>query len=230
MNLTAKSPEHPIIYLQADDVNIPKSTIQFSDSTYVYFSPGDLHNEINNQATKLVAIGFELDSSFPFDLQTSIFQDNENIIGDLILKIVDEYQTKRNLYMWSIENYMARIIVEILRNNKVGNQKDTPLSNAIHYMQDYFASQIDYDNLAKLSGYCPEHFRYLFKKETGVSPKEFVLKKRFDYAKNLMENTNLPLYEIANSCGYSDFPQFSVFIKKRTGRSPSEYRKKYNKI
>jgi AraC-like DNA-binding protein len=230
IKMPEKSPEQCIIYRQADDINMPKSTLDFNDASYVYFAPGDLHNEINNQPTKLVAIGFELDATFPFDLQTSVFQDDQKVIGDLIVKIVNEYQTKRNLYMWSIENYISRIVVEILREKKIGSQLETPLSSAIHYMQDYFASRIDYDNLARLSGYCPEHFRYLFKKEMGVSPKEFILNKRFDYAKNLLENTNLPLYEIASSCGFSDFPQFSVFIKKRTGFSPRDYRKSKSTI
>ena len=50
---------------------------------------------------------------------------------------------------------------------------------------------------------------------------------RIEEAIHLLENNTLPLYEIAERTGFSDLAKMSNFMKRHTGLSPSEYKKKY---
>ena len=58
----------------------------------------------------------------------------------------------------------------------------------------------------------------------GISPGQFIQKKKSDTAAQLLTSTDLPVSEIADSLGFNNPFYFSSFFKKRTGRSPLEYR------
>ena len=57
-----------------------------------------------------------------------------------------------------------------------------------------------------------------------MSPQKFLMKFRITKAAELLYNTDLPISNIAYSCGYSDPLAFSKTFKKIKGVSPKEYR------
>ena len=66
-------------------------------------------------------------------------------------------------------------------------------------------------------------FRY-FKKDTGISPKEYLIRLRMQKAVALLETTDLSIKEITFSVGYQDPYLFSKMFKKRHSISPRQYR------
>jgi len=68
-----------------------------------------------------------------------------------------------------------------------------------------------------------------FTRSFGISPKEYMLKKKISHAKKLLNETEANVKEIANSVGYTDPLYFSRIFKKWEGVSPSSYRKKSGK-
>ncbi len=87
-------------------------------------------------------------------------------------------------------------------------------------------SKIDLTELARSTGYCDDHFRIVFKKKTGLSPKEYILEARLNAAKKMLTDSRLSLSDISFKCGYEYYSQFSLFFKNRTSLTPSEYRTK----
>lgn len=86
--------------------------------------------------------------------------------------------------------------------------------------------ELDITDEIKKSGYTPDHFRRCFKKETGMTPLEYVTALRVNRAKKLLLATPYqPIETIATGCGFSDEFYFSRVFKKLTGISPREYRK-----
>lgn len=59
----------------------------------------------------------------------------------------------------------------------------------------------------------------------GTSPKQYLITKRMEYARELLKSTDLSIGSIADSCGYSDSVHFMKEFKRREGITPSEYRK-----
>ena len=64
-----------------------------------------------------------------------------------------------------------------------------------------------------------------FRKTTGTTPHQFLLKKKYAYAAELLKTTEMTIGEICGTVGVSNQYQFSRYFKKLYGVSPSLYRK-----
>jgi len=70
-------------------------------------------------------------------------------------------------------------------------------------------------------------FRKLFKRYTGMSPGQFQLQHQMTQATHLLQQSELSVSEIAYQCGFDTLPYFTRLFKKKTGRTPTEYRKQF---
>ncbi|MFX8098759.1 helix-turn-helix transcriptional regulator, partial [Acinetobacter baumannii] len=70
----------------------------------------------------------------------------------------------------------------------------------------------------------PVWLSQLFKKETGQTYLDYLTNARIKRAKQLLRETSMKIYEIAENIGYRDLKHFGHLFKKRTGRTPKEYR------
>lgn len=70
-----------------------------------------------------------------------------------------------------------------------------------------------------------EYLSSQFKKETGVTFSETIRKYRMERIKQLLQESNLKLNQIANMVGYSDPKYMSKVFKEETGMLPAEFRK-----
>lgn len=90
-------------------------------------------------------------------------------------------------------------------------------------------SLTDYIKKLPLNG---DYVRRLFKKETGVTPHEYLTLARMKLARELLGSgmgnryTNFSVSQIAEACGFSDPMYFSRVYKNHYGESPSEYAEK----
>lgn len=74
--------------------------------------------------------------------------------------------------------------------------------------------------------YCSKsHAIREFKKAYGISPYEYLQKRRFDSAAAMLKNTAMPISDIAAVLDFYDIHYFSVSFKKRFGTTPTNYRK-----
>lgn len=69
-----------------------------------------------------------------------------------------------------------------------------------------------------------ENFRKLFKLHTGLSPNQYIIQKRINIAKSMLQNPGNTISHISKALGYSDPFAFSKQFKKATGKSPTEFR------
>lgn len=79
---------------------------------------------------------------------------------------------------------------------------------------------------AQLCNMSKVHFARVFKQTTGMPPVQFMLKIRIDRAKELLEFTDKPIAEVAESSGFQDQNYFARTFKQFTGMSPTLFRKK----
>ena len=69
------------------------------------------------------------------------------------------------------------------------------------------------------------YFRRMFKKHTGISPKQYHLQLKIMRAKDLLINSDLTIKEIAKEVGFKSVYYFSRIFKEKTSKNPSEIRK-----
>ena len=77
--------------------------------------------------------------------------------------------------------------------------------------------------LAELCGMSEVYFRKLFRSRFGVSPKEFTIQRRIEYAKQLLVSGEFTVAMVASMCGYAEPCHFSREFIKRVGCAPKDY-------
>jgi AraC-like DNA-binding protein len=105
-----------------------------------------------------------------------------------------------------------------------GHQKHKALSKVMPYIEQHFRDSVDQKELAQQCGMTPFRFSRLFKEVNGVGFMEYILGKRMDFAKHLLENSQMPVTSIGYEAGFKDPSYFARVFKQLTGCSPSEYR------
>lgn len=92
------------------------------------------------------------------------------------------------------------------------------------YVDLHFADNINRNSLAEIVYLDPDYTARLFKKETGCSLVNYIIKKRIETAKNLLCNTNLSINLISDKVGYDNYSYFTKLFKKETGSTPMDFR------
>ena len=83
------------------------------------------------------------------------------------------------------------------------------------------------DRLARECKVSTVHFRKIFTKHLGVSPRQFIIDFRIQKAKQMLTENSLGIREISEKCGFSNPYHFSRIFKEREGLTPTEYRRKH---
>ena len=105
-------------------------------------------------------------------------------------------------------------------------QKNTSLVNKIKaYVAENINHTITLEILSEVAELSPNYISTLFYKETGINFKDYLISVRIDKAKELLKNTQLKIYEVANAVGYEDTRYFSDVFCRIAGCLPSQFRK-----
>ena len=95
---------------------------------------------------------------------------------------------------------------------------------AIDVIDKQFAdNSLNISYLASLCGISEVYFRRLFLNTFGISPKEYIIQKRIEYAKTLLSSKDFSVGEVGILCGYTEPCHFSREFSKRVGISPMQY-------
>lgn len=73
--------------------------------------------------------------------------------------------------------------------------------------------------------FSPSYFSTLFHRYAGMTFSKYLLQKRMEKAKVLINNMQLSIQEIAEQCGYPDYFQFNKAFKRYFNIAPGQYRK-----
>ncbi|MBQ5484504.1 MAG: AraC family transcriptional regulator [Lachnospiraceae bacterium] len=95
---------------------------------------------------------------------------------------------------------------------------------ALTYFQNHFREKIRIGDLADKIGISRSYLMRLVKEETGVSPKEFLIRLRMSHAVHYLLHSNMEIREVAMICGYEDALAFSKAFKGKFGMNPTEFR------
>ena len=83
---------------------------------------------------------------------------------------------------------------------------------------------IDMQEVAASLGISYDHFRHVFKEQTGMAPYEYHLQLRLNQAKELLRETSLSVAKIGAALGFVDASYFSNIFKRKVVRRPGEWR------
>lgn len=125
--------------------------------------------------------------------------------------------------MFSVLNKTTLMIFECI-NEKTQAETSSLIQKIKRYVWTHIADDITLEALSDVVFLTPNYISTLFKKETGISFKDYVVEMKIQRAKELLQSNNLKIHEVAEAVGYHSSTYFSKIFKKVTGMYPSDYR------
>lgn len=147
---------------------------------------------------------------------------------EIISYCLDEDRPLRQI---AVENLVMAFLLEVISCSRK-QQKSTPISPAIQRVKEYVGDNLDQDisveDMAEVSGLSTYWFKEKFKKETGLSPADYVSRRKVEEAKTYLTTSDESITDIAFMLGFSSSQYFATVFKKYTGITPTAYREKGN--
>ena len=153
----------------------------------------------------------------------SMVSDGADIImeREKLLKAVTEhkcFQAAADL----VRAYAQKMFEELTNYNSSAGQRQASL--AMDYIRNnYMDTELSLNSICSYLNISTSYFSTIFKDITGETFVEALTRTRMEKAKELLENTTLKNYEIAEKVGFSDPHYFGISFKKMTGKTPTEY-------
>jgi AraC family transcriptional regulator len=134
------------------------------------------------------------------------------------------------LFLDSIEQAMAVTLVsgQAVRHRPVrmsrGGLGPARLRRITDLVHDRLEDELGLDELAQSVGLSTAHFARMFRKSTGETPHQFVLRQRLERAKAMLSAPEARILDVAVACGFKTQQHFAQVFRDLCGISPTGYR------
>ncbi len=142
-----------------------------------------------------------------------------------------EYENYQLHYFAIIRDSIMKSMLTILARNLLLDKSSKPVhKDSVEAMMMYIRQHIynpgelTVSRLAETFNYAEEYISIFFKKHTGESLKQYIIKHRIKLIEARLMYSQLSLSSIADEFGYSDESHFCKQFRKYTGRTPSSFR------
>lgn len=121
--------------------------------------------------------------------------------------------------------YCDFLAQEVISYKRFTEEPSSVIEKILQYVDAHYCEEITRSDLADLVYISNDYCSRIFKKETGRSLAQYVLEKRIEKAKSLLES-DLSVKNVALQVGYSNFSYFSKVFREMTGMTPMEFRER----
>jgi len=220
---------------------IDKTVYDFRSGQFLLTKPGENHFGLAGQASpfKLYYVGFKVEmlSALQMDLYAigarRIAEDTDGVIKRLFIDLLQEAQPTARLAAPMAEALLQQLLIRALRHfhdrDLARTASDKPLDSGLLETMNRLHSEIRYDrDIDALAAAIPMSRSQLarkFKSTIGVTIGEYIRNLCLSRAKSELRATDKSVSAIAEELGFDSIHAFSIFFKRFTAQSPSEYRK-----
>lgn len=227
-------------------INLFKRIIE--ENTLLVIRPDDTHslNRIDCQDVTYINIGVkdEILKTFLSVLSSGLYDFllKEEYVEFEVSKSTSIYFTNMfNKFQSAIhnkqesDNYLSTIFISVIREllicmsaSKQKQNYSATVNEFIELMRRPENLTLSIEDIIKRMNYSHCHIIRLFKKETGTTPSQYFLKIKLNYARSMLETTDLSVLDIASTVGFSSIGHFTKVFKLQYSIPPASYRKKWN--
>ena len=128
-----------------------------------------------------------------------------------------------------LKELINKAIYNISQNSKQADHINAvnyslPVRLACEYIEKNFQENINLNKISNYVSLSKNYFCNIFKKETGITIWDYLIRIRMEEAKRMLLETEQKTYEISEKVGYDDPSYFGRLFKKYTGFTPIEFR------
>lgn len=147
--------------------------------------------------------------------------------GRLLTERARIFASKRPMYpMEALSMFFSVLALHEGQLNAGGGLPSAHVAAAKLFIENNMGRRLTVGEVAREVCIDDRYLYNLFRRCEGMSVKEYIDRRRIEYARSLMEAGGMSIGEIARRTGFEDGCTFSKFFRLHTGLSPSEYRKK----
>lgn len=155
--------------------------------------------------------------------------DKDDALKEYVLEIL-KHHTMSDSDAFKIEGLLYLFFSKLCEDRKeissLPKEENTNnyINKAIEFIQNNYHNAIKVTDIADYICLNRSYLTSIFQSNLNMSPQKFLMEFRITKASELLYNTDLPIANIAYSCGYNDPLAFSKAFKKIKGVSPKKYR------
>ena len=110
------------------------------------------------------------------------------------------------------------------KNEKKDKKEEKQMKEVLQYIENHIKDDIKIEELAKQMALSVSRFHFNFVKATGIPPREYILRRKIESAKNDLWSSDRTVTEIAYEYGFSSSQYFATVFKRFCYMSPLDYR------
>lgn len=196
----------------------------------LFFYKGQAHSGYADKANPWTyyTVSFELLTTGgkpvnSLSLPTITHLSNPEIFHNLYKTLYYEWNARTPGYELYCQSITAELVCRLIRENRTGSKQSDVIDGIKKHLIIHYKDDFSIKELADMANISRSHFHRLFKDETGVSAKQFVIGIRMNRARSLLQSGEHNISEVAYIVGYSDIYYFSRLFKKTMGVPPSAF-------
>ena len=215
----------------------------------VLINSREIHSSIPHFSTEGFAItGVTLQISYPFlksllpnydDCYFTLTENSDKKIHALVSQLNSWYEQEdipflSVLVVQQICQIVYILLTECLQTKKPqGNDSSEKmfqkLEAVLSYIHDHYKQPLYTSQIAERFYFSKEYFCRFFKKYTGVTFHQYLIRYRVLQAEQLLSNNSLTISQIAQETGFADESSFIQYFRKYFNCTPGKYRKQITK-
>ncbi|NQT37989.1 MAG: helix-turn-helix transcriptional regulator [Planctomycetes bacterium] len=127
----------------------------------------------------------------------------------------------------AIRTLICQMILETSRCLRGGSHSrdDLYVAEAVKFLKKSLGQRIRVADLAKFLGLGHTRVHEVFKRNTGLSPNDYLQRLRVETAQGLLLRTDLAITAVAGEVGFDTSQYFAAVFKKYTGQTPTAFRR-----
>ena len=142
-----------------------------------------------------------------------------------IYSMMENRELTDSMVLEQTELLVHRIFRSLGEKRLEENLSSGEISQIKQYLDAHVGQIVTIKELSDLIYRSPDYSIKHFKAEVGITPYQYLLKRKMSIAKRLLRDTALPIREVALQLGYEDAHYFSGLFKKETGMPPGRFRR-----
>lgn len=179
----------------------------------------------------LVSINMDVCDKTLLEIQNSRIRISNLIKDDemyrLLMGVTSQNKEKQPYYEMYIRSYLMLFMSQAVKKHRMEStpRAGTMVSRITSYITEHYAESLSTKALSEQFGFSLSYFCRYFKKETGEKVVDYINAVRLNKACALLQQTELPVTEIALLAGYTSINYFNHRFRAKLGCSPLQFRK-----
>ena len=137
-------------------------------------------------------------------------------------KVFEGYGRLRDSLLSTLVRSIWLMLAQYWLGSRQASVFSERMEQMLAFLRERLCQRVTRCDLAEEFAVTPEHVNYLFKKELGLTPTQFVHRERILQAYRLLHEGSMSVKEAAREVGFSDPFHFSRVFKRVLGIPPSQ--------